>query len=118
MSAELHFTSFIAEHNLSFSSADHFSKLCKVMFPDSQIAASYSCGRTKTRAIVSHTLAPAANASVSEACKNGPFSILCDGGNDKLDKKYFGILVRYWEEGLDKVVTRFLAMPVCNIATC
>ena len=47
----------------------------------------------------------------------GPFSILCDGGNDKLDKKYFAIIVRYWDECLGKVVTRFLAMPVCNIAT-
>ena len=38
MSAALHFTSFIVEHNLSFASSDHLSKLCKVMFPDSQIA--------------------------------------------------------------------------------
>ena len=117
MSAELYFTSFIVEYNLSFASSDHFTKLCKVMFPDSHIAQSYSCGRTKTKAIVSHALAPVANSPVNEGCRKGPFSILCDGGNDKLDKKYFGILVRYWDDSLGKAVTRFLAMPVCNIAT-
>ena len=117
MTAELFFTSFLVEHNLSFATADHFSKLCKAMFPDSQIAQRYSCGRTKTTAIVCHALAPAANSLVTEACVKGPFSILCDGGNDKLDKKYFGIMVRYWDDQLGMAVTRFLAMPVCNIAT-
>ena len=117
MTAELYFTSFLVEHNLSFASSDHFTKLCKVMFPDSQIAQHFSCGRTKTKAIVTHTLAPAVNALVTEACVKGPFSILCDGGNDKWDKKYFAIIVRYWDECLSKVVTCFLAMPVCNIAT-
>ena len=33
------------------------------------------------------------------------------------DKKYFAIIVRFWNECLGKTVTRFLAMPVCNIAT-
>ena len=117
MSAELYFTSFVVEHNLSFATSDHFCKLCKVMFPDSKIAGRFSCGRTKTTAIVTHTLAPAANALVTEACVKGPFSIMCDGGNDKFDKKYFAIMVRYWDDCLDKVVTRFLAMPVCNIAS-
>ena len=87
------------------------------MFPDSQIAQHFSCGRTKTKAIITHALAPAVNALVAEACVKGPFSILCDGGNDKWDKKYFAIIVRYWDECLSKVVTRFLAVPVCNSAT-
>ena len=103
--AELYFTSFIVEHNR------------KVMFPDSPIAQRYSCSRTKTKAIVTHALAPAANSPVAEACANQPFSILCDGGNDMLDKKYFAIIVRFWDECLGKSVTRFIAMPVCNIAT-
>ena len=57
--AELLFTTFLVEHNLPLSSADHFmiSKLSK-MFPDSKIAESYVCGWTKTTAIVNHTLAP------------------------------------------------------------
>ena len=82
--AELYFTSFIVEHNLPISSADHFSKLCKHMFPDSKIAQEYSCGRTKTTAIITHALAPAAERSVADVCRLSPFSILCDGGNDRM----------------------------------
>ena len=47
--AEVYFGMFIAEHNLHFLAADHFSKLCKVMFPDSKIASKYCSGRTKTQ---------------------------------------------------------------------
>ena len=87
------------------------------MFPDSEITRNYSSGRTKTKAIVTHALAPTANLPVAEACAKQPFSILCDGGNDMFDKKYFAIIVRFWNECVGKTVTRFLAMPVCNIAT-
>ena len=36
--AELYFVLIVAEHNLSFATADHFTRLCKKMFPDSRIA--------------------------------------------------------------------------------
>lgn len=35
--SEVLFSNFIAEHNLSFSTANHFSHLTHVMFPDSSI---------------------------------------------------------------------------------
>ena len=115
--AEVYFATFIAEHNLPFSASDHFSKLCKVMFPDSEIAKKFSSGRTKTTALVKHALAPAFNDNVIETCQSSPFSILCDGGNDQVDRKFFAILVRYWDQSQRQAVTRFLALPVCNIAT-
>ena len=87
------------------------------MFSDSQIAAQFACARTKTAAMVTHALAPAANKPVITACQEQPFTILRDGGNDNFEKKYFGILVRFWNEKLRKVVTRFLDAPVVNIAT-
>lgn len=105
------------EHNIPLSTADHFSKLCKRMSPDSKIAQEYSCSCTKTTAITKHALAPAAGKSVTDACKSSPFSILYDGGNDKMDKKYFGIMVWYWDESCGATVCRLLGMPVCNIAT-
>ena len=113
----MYFALFVAEHNLSFSTADHFTKLCKKMFSDSKVADKFSCGRTKTRSIISHALAPAVNADVVHAYTTNPFTILCDGGNDKYNKKYFVIMVRYWDDPSKKTVTRFLAMPVCSIAT-
>ncbi len=115
--AETYFSMFIAEHNLPFMAADHFSKLCKVMFPDSKIASEYSSGRTKATAIVKHALAPTLNLEVVDQCISSPFTILCDGGNDQLEKKYFAVMVRFWCETACQAITRFLAMPVCNVST-
>ena len=115
--AEVYFATFVAEHNLPFTASDHFSKLCKVMFPDSEIAKKFSSGRTKTTALVKHALAPAFNDNVIETCQSSPFSVLCDGGNDQIDRKCFAILVHYWYQSQRQAVTRFLALPVCNIAT-
>ena len=64
MRAEIYFAKFVAEHNLPFLVADHFSRLAKVMFPDSKIAEVYSCARTKTTAIITHALALAMRAEV------------------------------------------------------
>ena len=115
--AELYFTRFIAEHNLPFAVADHFNRLCPVMFPDSKIVAGFACARTKTAALITHALAPTIDEPLVKACQEQPFTLLCDGGNDSFEKKNFGIMVRFWEERLGKVVTRFLDAPVCNIAT-
>ena len=68
MKAEVFFVKFIAEHNLSFRSADHFGKLVKVMFPDSKIASSFACSRTKTAAVVNSAMAPELNEVVFNAC--------------------------------------------------
>lgn len=46
--AEALFVQFAAEHNLSFRIGDHFTKLVKKMFPDSEIAKYFQCSRTKT----------------------------------------------------------------------
>ena len=101
---------FITEQNLPFAVADHFNKLCSVMFPDSKIAVEFVCARTK--ALVTRALAPAVNEPVIKACQEQSFTILCDSGNDNFEKKYYGIVVKFWHEKLDKVVTRFL--PGCT----
>jgi hypothetical protein len=41
------FFSFVAEHNLPFAISDHFTKLCKKMFTDSEFAKGFACVRTK-----------------------------------------------------------------------
>jgi hypothetical protein len=66
---------------------------------------------------VKHALVPALNAKVVERCRSSSFTILCDGGNDRGNKKYFAIMVRYWNEEVRKAQTPFLAMSVCNEAT-
>lgn len=108
------FARFAAEHNLPFTIADHFTRLCKVMFPDSKVADSFSCAHVKTSVVITHALAPNLEEAVVSACRHQPFSILCDGGNDNFQKKYFSILARQWDQCQHKVVVRFLDCPICN----
>ena len=49
---------FVAKHNLAFLNSEHASKLFVQMFPDSEIARKFACGRTKITAIVKVTLSP------------------------------------------------------------
>lgn len=103
---------FVAKHNLAFLTSDHATKLFSLMFPDSQIARKFSCGRTKTTAIIKEVLAPHFLEQTTTSMKN-PFSILMDESNDKTDKSCI-ILVRI----LDSAVgARFLDMPIVNIGT-
>ena len=53
---------------------------------------------------------------VDSSCYSAAFTILCDSGNDRIDRIYFTILVRYWDDMIGQAVTRFLGMPICNIA--
>lgn len=85
------------------------------MFPDSEIARKFSCGRTKTTAIVKGALSPHFLKKTTENLSN-PFSIMIDESNDKTDKSCI-ILVRVFDPHVGNVCTRFLDMPVVNIGT-
>ena len=58
------------------------------MFPDSKVAAEFSCVRTKSVALITHALTPEVNKPVIKTYCEQPFTIFCDGGNDNFDKKY------------------------------
>ncbi len=114
--AEILFGMFVAEHNISFSTANHFSHLVQAMFPDSDIAQNYQCARTKATCIIKRALNPHFLDPVIQLCQRGPFSILCDE-DSYTENKHLAILVRFWDDKLGIPVTRFLDMPVCNIGT-
>ena len=113
--AEVLFANIAAEHNLSFSVANNFTHFTSSMFPDSETATKFSSACTKTTCILKGALYHHFTMPVESICRDGPFSILCDEGNDT-DNKYFAILVRLWDERVCMPATRFLDMPICNIA--
>lgn len=94
--AEALWVTFVAEHNLAFNTSDHATKLFSKMFPDSEMAQKFSCGRTKTTAKT--------------------FSEMMDESNDKTDKSCI-ILIRKLDFDVGDVRTRFLDMPIVNIGT-
>ena len=73
--AELRWSLFVAQHNLSFQTSDHATKLFKAMFPDSDIAKKFACGHTKTTAIITEVLAPHNVKFTTENMSNNPFSM-------------------------------------------
>ena len=65
----------MAKHNLAFLNSDHVTKLFYQMFPDSEIAMKFACGRTKTTAIVKEVLPPYYHAKTLQQ-HNKPFFLL------------------------------------------
>ena len=59
-------------------------------------------------------LAPDFFKKVEDQCKNQPFSILVDESNDRGTQKCLAVMVRIFEG--ESVITRFLDMPIVNIA--
>ena len=74
--AELRKDSFISEHILSFNVMDHFSDLLPKLCPDSQIAASFNCKRTKAKCIVKNALSAHFHEEHVQNLKYTRFSIL------------------------------------------
>ena len=73
--AETMWSVFVAKHNLAILTSDHATKMFREMFPDSEIAKKFACGRTKTSAIVKEALAPYYHKKTIDKVSN-PFSIL------------------------------------------
>ena len=117
LSAEVKCAQFVAEHNLSFAVADHFTKLTKQLFPDSVIAGRFSSGRMKTTMIVKKAIAPRLDDYVMKLCKNSRFSILTDESNNQAGEKSLVILVKVFDAKIDRAATQFLDIPICNIGT-
>ena len=83
---------FLVEHNLPLAAADYASALFKKMFlvPNTNskgIIEKYSCGRTKTAAII-HELASDSREELIQDCRNAAYNIATDGNNDVVTKLY------------------------------
>ena len=99
---------FLVEHNVSLSASDHAAKLFKNMFPDSKIANSYSCARTKTTALVQH-MAANISSSVANSAQT-VFSLSTDGSNDNSDK-FYPIVLRHIEAETGTIKVSLLSVP-------
>lgn len=108
--AEIKFTGFLAEHNLPLSAADHLGSLIRASFPDSKIAQSYSCARTKASCILNDAIAPDLLKSLIADMKINLFSLSVDGSNDQDTEKMNPIAVRIFDINQHKVACKFLDM--------
>ena len=108
--AEIKLTGFLAEHNLPIAAADHLSSLIKECFPDSKIARSYSCARTKSSCILNGAIYPDLQQSLIDEMKVSVFSLSTDGSNDQNLEKMNPVTVRIFDINQHKIVMKFLDM--------
>ena len=110
--AETIMSGMLAEMNIPMNTADTFTRAVKVMFPDSEIARKFQCGRSKATALVKE-LSHTAREDLLTSMQMMPFTVSTDGSNDDgTGNKQFPIVVRTFDQ--HDVRSDVLAVPVCK----
>ena len=68
--------------NLPFATNGHLSPLFKSKFPDSNIAKTYSCCKSKASCILNYAIVPYLQAALIDQMKCAYFSITIDWSNN------------------------------------
>lgn len=110
--AEGTFIYHTVKHAHSYLSANCSSNLFFTMFPDSQIAQKYSCGRTKATKIVQNVLAPAAREIVLNDLLNCKYFSIGTDASNKGNIKTFPLTLRYFSsrEGVTSKLLCFFSL--------
>ncbi|KAF0716626.1 Uncharacterized protein FWK35_00027304, partial [Aphis craccivora] len=108
--AEIKITAFLAEHNISFNTMDHFSDLIKTCFPDSEIAKNIHLKRTKTTAIMKNVIGKCHKEYLVKCLREVKFSILTDESTDISCTKQSCVVVRYFNNDIGKIVSHFFEL--------
>ena len=116
--AEALFVQFVAEHCLPFRTGDHFTKLVKSMFPDSEIARHFQCSRTKTSVLTRFGNGKFCHDQlIRKLTSDTPvyYSLLVDESNDRGEEaKDLVVLLRFFDTSVMKAVARFIDLPTAN----
>lgn len=105
LKAEMRWAAFLADHDLAPNISVDAQKLFCAMFPDSKIATSFTCARTKASYLISDGYGPILHSETVEQMQKKKFSLMLDESNKVFSNKYLHLLVRYSNDG--RVQTRF-----------
>lgn len=98
IAAETTFSYHSCIHSHSYRSAGCASSLFKGMFLDSKIASQYSCGKTKSNAIITKVLGPFSKTILKRNLVHDlSFAIMTDASN-KGNIKTFPLIIRYFQK--------------------
>ena len=79
------------------------------MFPDSKIAADFSCKHTKTKAIICDALDPYWKELIIKLLQSSSYNLLCDESNERGDlAKLLTVLVRMYDPEKSIITTQHL----------
>lgn len=105
--AEIKLATFMAEHNISFNTADHLVDVLKDIFPDSAIAQNITLKRSKATYIVKD-IASVSHNELTEDLKKNKYSIIIDETTDISTSKTCAVLCKYYDRDRNTINTRLL----------
>ena len=107
---EVLFAYFLGEHHLAFQLRDHFTKLFKLIFPDSAIAKDFKCRRTKATAVLK-VIAQNCWKTISAAVRETKyFSLQTDETTDIIVAQQAAIMLRFFDNTQGQVRCVFFAL--------
>lgn len=109
----------IAEEDMTLRDSDNTPKLFQAMFPDSQVAKAFTMGRSKASYILQDGLGPLLSKWLCQtvAKSEGLFTFIFDEATTNQKKKQMDLLLRFWNEELNQIVTRYLGSLYFGRAT-
>ena len=114
---EVLFAYFLGEHHLAFQLGDHFTKLFKLMFPDSAIAKDFKCRRAKATAVLK-VIAQNCWKTISAADRETKyFSLQTDETTDIIVAQQAAIMLRFIDNTQGQVRCVFFALESVERAT-
>ncbi|KAL0152560.1 hypothetical protein M9458_008748, partial [Cirrhinus mrigala] len=99
----------IAEH-CSMLACDHIGEACRAAFSDSTAATHFKMHRTKCTEMINGVLAPYFLKKLVADVGDQRFSLLLDESTDISVSKYLGVVIRYFSDTKQTVVSTFLGL--------
>lgn len=99
----------IAEH-CSMLACDHIGEACRAAFSDSTAATHFKMHRTKCTEMINGVLAPYFLKKLVADVGDQRFSLLLDESTDVSVSKYLGVVIRYFSDTKQTIVSTFLGL--------
>ena len=107
---EILISAWMITHNISFNAMSCLSHIIKM------ILRGFSCSRNKVGYLIQKVLSKTEMDAMFEELKSGPFSMALDSGTHGKQKRTI-VLVRYFDQIVGDIVTRFLNLSNMNKET-
>ncbi|CAK1582754.1 unnamed protein product [Parnassius mnemosyne] len=100
---------YVAEHS-SIQAIDHLTELCKNKFSDSKATSEIKMHRTKCTAVIQEVLAPHFKKNLRTDISNNSYSLIIDESTDVSVNKYLGVVIKYFSNTRNEIVSTFLGL--------